>query len=163
MDSREATKYLAKKGWTVTDARIAALERGLVLEDLDCNVWSDGGPCATCICHALHTQGDAHGAHVVGSTEQAPAAPAEHLADGTPAMRYADGTLLAQECAKCGARLSFSWRAKDLMGDSPLEPFCEKCEAPWRFEASEETERVEEDAAGVSPRVRSGKRRRKTS
>lgn len=59
MTEREAIDWLKKKGWHVTDLRVEALEAGVNLErDAGgCTSWSDGGPCATCICAAMEKRG----------------------------------------------------------------------------------------------------------
>ena len=59
MTEEQAMGWLRKKGWHITDLRVEALVAGLDLErDCGrCTSWSDGGPCATCICHAMEKRG----------------------------------------------------------------------------------------------------------
>lgn len=58
MNKHEAIGWLVAKNWHVTDLRIEALEAGVDLER-DCGgcaSWSDGGPCTTCIAHAIENR-----------------------------------------------------------------------------------------------------------
>ena len=58
MSEAEAVAWLTKRKWHVTDLRLKALTRGIDLErDVGgCSSWSDGGPCGTCIVHAIEGQ-----------------------------------------------------------------------------------------------------------
>ena len=53
MTKDEAQLWLSEKKLHETDLRVDALVLGIDLRTIDCHVWSDNGPCSTCVVAAM--------------------------------------------------------------------------------------------------------------